>query len=333
MSKERIYDGINVKMPDDIHNVSYQHIHIDSSNRLSETDTPSMYSVQLREKFSYVTSVKMIDANIPFNSYTITKNNNMIYYQETHDQLYSDTYTTCEIPIGRYDILKLCNVIKHEMTKASICNNKYTCVLNEHTSKITIHSSLKDDVFSLIWTDSDEIVGEGGINYVKVYNEITKKNEDVKVKVGNKKSVYIKNSIGKVLGFLPINLKGEKEYTGTMIYNTNPHDYISLHISTDSGYVFKQVISTNDYINDAFVVITTPMSSHYSATSATSKKIYDLGSIIKHFNPPIGFTRLNIKFLTKDGELYDFNGQDHYIILEVQKVFGNQKLTNIKQLY
>ena len=321
-NKERIFDAKNIKLPNELSNVTYQHLHIDSSDKLYDNNTSSNYSIQLRERFSYVTSVELIDAHIPINDYTITQYNNMIYYQETNDQIEDKTYTCCEIPQGKYEILKLLNVIKYEMANNSINHSKYSCKLNEHTNKITIESS--SDVFNLIFTESREIVGESGISTIKSYNEHTKKNEEYRVKVGNTKAIYIKNSIGRTLGFLPINLNNHHSYTGDLIFNLKPFDYISLHISTDSGEVFKQVISSNDATNDAFAVLT---------LHKEPNKIFDLGKYIKHFNPPINFTRLNIKFLTSNGDLYDFKGQDNYIVLEVSKVFGNQKVSTLSQLY
>ena len=72
-NKERIFDAKNIKLPNELSNVTYQHLHIDSSDKLYDNNTSSNYSIQLRERFSYVTSVELIDAHIPINDYTITQ--------------------------------------------------------------------------------------------------------------------------------------------------------------------------------------------------------------------------------------------------------------------
>jgi len=324
MDRNRVFDATNVYLPSEIDNVVYQHLHIDSSDRLNLNDSPASYSVALRERFSYVTSVELIDARIPINNYTITNNNNMLYYQETYDQECEDEYICCEIPVGKYDILKLLNVIKHLMNTNSKHHNKFACKLNESTGHITIECTSNCELFNLIWTDKEVIVGEGGTSQIRLYSENTKSYKEEIIKVGNKKNIYIKNSCGYVLGFKPINLKGHKYYISGMSYNIHPYEYLSLHISTDSGIVFKQVYSTNDATNDAFVIIN---------TRPEPNKVYDVGKCMKDFNPPINFTRLNIKFLTPDGNLYDFNGKENYLLLEVSKVFGNQKVNKLSQLY
>lgn len=295
---ERVYDASNIKMPDQMSDCTYQHIHISSSDRISDKDSSSKYQVQMRETFKYVTSVKLIDANIPFNDFNITSNNNMLYFQETISQYDEKTYTCCKVPTGTYEIHKLLNVLKSEMNKSSINETSYNVVLNETNKCVTISSN--GELFSLIFTDYEQVVNNSG----------------------KTKPVYLDSSIGQILGFCPINLSEKFSYTGTLSYNLCPINYVSLHISTDGGYQIKQVVSTNDSTNDAFCVFNTQ-----------KENIYDLGRLIKHFNPPITFNRLFIEFRTPEGTLYDFHGHEHYFVLELSKVFSNPKVTSLKNLF
>src|SRR6185312_5099311 len=78
-----------------------------------------------------------------------------------------------------------------------------------------------------------------------------------KVETSNSRRRYIKNSIGKILGFKATNLCGSIEYTGQMVYTLRPFEYIALFVNTENSDDFKKVIapSPDNGANGAFAII------------------------------------------------------------------------------
>lgn len=307
--KDRIYDNININMPNNLDNVSTKLLLIDSSNRNWNIHNQSEYSVQI-EPLKYVVSIQLVDYKIPVNCYNITKNNNLIYFQETTDQHENEEYCVAHIEEGRYTSTNITTAIIEAMNIASVDNRTYICEFNSITQKILIRSSHS---FNLIWSDEKEY-----------HDRSTMEMTGQKKIVGNVKNKYKDNCIGKVLGFNPKNLCHKKSYTADNILYFSQNEYVSLYLSASNSFgSIEQVISNNGNAEGAFAIL--PLINDFSKINILYLK--------KDFNPPITISQLSIKFITKDGVKYDFQGKDHYLLFDIKTVFGSQKVTNIKQLY
>ena len=122
---------------------------------------------------------------------------------------------------------------------------------------------------------------------------------------------YIKTSIGPVIGFNPtnINILNNETILSSNIINLNTNSYIILSISE-----LSKIKSNRDCVQGAYSIIPFDYYFDKQINASTSSNMND----VKHFNPPIPrFRKLTIKFLNRDGTLYDFNGVDHILDFRV----------------
>jgi hypothetical protein len=101
------------------------------------------------------------------------------------------------------------------------------------------------------------------------------------------------------------------KYTSDSVWDLEDAKYIILDIDH-----LENIDSNNKNIDDSYAVIffTTPHGEdNILSTGSTPRK-----GIKKYFNPPLStLDRLRIKFITADGELYDFNGRNHVLMFEI----------------
>ena len=148
---------------------------------------------------------------------------------------------------------------------------------------------------------------------------------NTKRNVGCKKGVYLKGCIGKMMGFAPAVYSGLMSYTGPYVYNLKLFDYIALFVND-----FDRIDSPNENIDGSFCIF--PLDSDTGTFNVTAKDV-DNVKYIKYFNPPINeISKLRIKFKTPTGEIFDFVGQNHLLIFEINTLFGNEIIKNIKQV-
>lgn len=105
------------------------------------------------------------------------------------------------------------------------------------------------------------------------------------------------------------------KYISNFTWDLEDEKYIILELNhTDKGA--ERLESNNKNISNSFAVI--PMNIEHG-----KNQIFVLGNFPrrgneKFYNPPLGLIdRLSIKFLTKNGHLYDFNGRDHLLEFQI----------------
>jgi hypothetical protein len=304
---------------------------IDSASRNWDTQESNQYTIYLGEELKYVTSIELIDGRIPNSSYMITTQNNLLHFQETKAQVNMHTYYTAEIPFGNYSIHDLMNQIKVSMHKASSSKSKYHCSVDSASHRITISTddAQATKIFNLIFTDGNEIIGDRGYIETQVIDPVTDRKEIRKVETGNFRSRYIAQSIGQVLGFKAQNLCGSKKYTGQMVYRLRSNNYLALYINTENSDDFKNVIapSPDNGANHSFAIIQVDNDGEYFDLSADRLHISENAHLIREFNPPINFSTFKVAFKTPNGNLYDFNGLDHYLLFEIKQVYDRSTLS------
>lgn len=105
-------------------------------------------------------------------------------------------------------------------------------------------------------------------------------------------------------------------YTSNFTWDIEDEKYIILEIFDGINHEMDRLDSINKNISGSFAII--PMNVPHG-----SNKLLELGNQSrrgneKFYNPPLGsLNKLRIKFLTKNGHLYDFNGRNHYLEFQI----------------
>lgn len=322
----QLYHSSKIRQVNDLEKIDTDIIFVDSRFRNWDRYDNNDYTIALNQTFKYVHSIKLIGGYVPRSGYVIQKTNNCIYYQENNDEL-----ITGYIPPGNYTIKKLLRTIGEIMTNQSTNHYIYNCSLDQQTQHVTITCNHN---FNLIFTDGDEITDESGFMETRNFNPLTGKEETSTVVTGERRQKYISNSIGKNLGFKPINLTHRRQYTGQIAYDLDSPKYLVLYLNSENDSDFKKINSIGP--DGSFAIIPMTRTATFDCYSNKSKNkcdsLIDDEHFIKHFNPPINLSRLKIQFRTPDGSLYDFNGIDHYLIFEIRRVFGHESITHLQDL-
>jgi hypothetical protein len=292
---------------------------IDSQDRNTDKEEPGHYTVHLNETLKNIHSIELTGGKLPNPCYNITSFNNRLSFQETEEQIESNQFLTVSVPPGDYSPSALANTLGELMSEVG--NSNYQVRVDNTTKKFTFRSddSAGTGIFNLLFTDRCEYLGDHSfIDQPMISQDCRGKSIkfDVKnIRVGNQKQVYSKNSIGKLMGFKAHNLFGQLSYTSHYVYNLNPFGYLALFIND-----YDRVHSVNNHVNNAFCII--PLDDKTSTFDVDTRDV-DNSRYIKHFYPPIKeVNRFTIKFVDSSGNVFDFNGQDNLLVLEIACSFG-----------
>lgn len=321
----RYYDASNIGFVDNVDKIETTIIVVDSMSRNWDKDSSDNYTVNLGDTFHYVHSIELMDGYVPASGYVINATNNTIHFKESTD----GDLISASIEPGNYTIDKLLELLSDAMNESSTEHRTYTCVAHSHTNKVTIKSNKK---FNLIFTDGKESVGDRGVMETLLTNPVSGKKELTMVETGNFRQQYIKSSIGKVLGFKPINLNHSEKFTGQMVYDLRQQKYLGIFVNTENADDFKKIVapSPDNGVNGAFAIVTLDQTNE--SYNIKYNQVIDNGRFIKTFNPPIHFNKLRIEYRTTDGNLYDFNGLENHLVFEVKKLFGREMVSSLKNL-
>lgn len=321
----------NIKFKDNLNNIAHDFIFIDSAFRNWDIEEPNNYTIPLNKDLKYVHSIELVHGFMPSSGYIIHKHNNKFYFQETPEQVTNGIFYIVIIPEGNYEIDELSNTLKLKM--AEIGDSIYTIDIDESTTKMTISTddAVDTGIFNLIFTNSTEIVGERGfIETLKVFPDGRKRT--VKVATGNTRRQYINDSVGQIIGYRPINLSGSLSYTGQNIFNLRPYDYVGIFISNSQEDDWQRIDCANTHIQGAFAIV--PLLQTITASLDTTRRsiVVDNVRYIRTFNPPINMDKLKIEVRTNDGNLYEFNGENHWLLFEITRVFNREVIDRLNQL-
>lgn len=316
------YNANNVNFVDKMCDVESNIIVIDSASRNWDKENSNNYTIQLGETFKYVHSIELVDGYVPASGYIINENNNVIHFQEKNEQ----TIIAIVDP-GNYKIKSLLKSLSLTMTKASTNHYDYKCTIDISTKKVTISCH---EHFNLIFSDGTDVIGDRDLIETLVINPTNHRKEIHKIETSDHRSKYIKNSIGKILGYKPLNLMGNTHYTGQFVFELLPIKYLALFLNTENSDDFKKIVAPcPNGANGAFAIVSL---TNNIFDIHQYHQIVDNSCWIKTFNPPINFNKLKIQFRTIDGNLYDFNGIDHFLVFEIKKVFGRQIIKDLQNL-
>ena len=294
---------------------------IDSKERTNENDTPGCYTVKLNRPLKNVYSIELIGGKLPGICYNISSNNNVLAFQETVDQVETGTYYRAIIPPGEYSTSTLTCALVREMNRVG--DNCYKATLDNITKKFTISVDETEcnfsGTFNLIFNDRCEFHNDSGFMDRRVTTTGCRGQTmqfDVKdERYGCVRPVYLKSSIGHVLGFRPNNLCGAKSYTAHHCYDLSPFDYLALFVND-----FDRVQSVNSKHDGSFCIISVD-----SVTNSFDTCIRNVDNVryIKYFDPVLKeLSQITIKFVDSNGNLYDFDGSNNALIFEIGCSFG-----------
>ena len=260
---------------------------IDSRDRdYQKYPNPNNYVIDFTNEITNVTSIELVKGYVPNSQYVINNTNNTLHYQYEGECCINSK----KLENGNYTIEDLQEALNDKFE--NMLYFEYTEIKKKY--KIT---NLKNDNIKLIFKDYDchKCKDCGKCKQCFHSNEIK----------------YLKTSIGQVIGFNPKNVHVGKKETilPPNIINLNTNNYIILSISE-----LSKIHSNRDCLQGAYSIIPFEYYLDKQINASTSSNMND----VKYFNPPIPrFRKLTIKFLNRDGSLYDFNGVDHILDFRV----------------
>lgn len=111
------------------------------------------------------------------------------------------------------------------------------------------------------------------------------------------------------------------KFTGTFVWDLEDEKYVILEVNGDNENIADRLDSNNKSIDDGFSVIF--FTSEHGENTFVQDGTLPRENETKYYNPPENkIDRIRIRFLTGNGNLYDFNGRDH--VLDFQIYMLNQ---------
>jgi len=257
---------------------SYRYV-IDSRDRhLTFNNNPNSYEIKLSEDITEVESVELVSYDIPFTKYLINNFNNTFHYEitETDDSSGTETTETKTIKLDSGDY----------SSGDSIC-----VALNDQQDDLTFEMNSLNDKINITYTASHvKLTCKGGVEKKNDYDLV---------------SPIYKSRLMKLLG-LGIN-------------------DVSLS-DPSTSYVFPYKI---DMRKDKYIIICLEQAElNFSENTAThhsfaivkkddmENKYIDTNYKMKFSPPIVSLKSIKLSFKDYDGNLYDFQNQDHMLELQ-----------------
>jgi hypothetical protein len=268
---------------------------VDSNDRnLLINPEPNEYIVEFTQPFKNVIGLEIVDASIPRTMYSIDKYNNILYFAITDEDININTlFTKIEISIGNYELLSFIKEFnslleEYNITIESVSNppnllNKIRFISNNafilDMNKSTLRHTLGFNLPQTIQTNH------------RIVENIFKTNETCRYF----HSKIDLNNIHTIESNGIIDLIGEK-YIILQCPEIESHSTTSLSYSAHTLGLAKFRLGLVGY-NDANV--------SFNKTK------------IREFHPIGKLTKITLRFITSEGNLYDFKGINHNITFNI----------------
>ena len=227
----------------------------------------------------------MVDSRERKDYSTTNSNSYTIQFDKPFKNIVSLELLTTELPITQYVVNDYNNQLKINSTTITITNGNYTS------------TELAAEIEDQIQTDMSDL------NYSVSANDITMKFTIAHSSTNFTLDLSVDNTIAKVIGFTASSQTGALTYTSQNTYDLFGEKYIVMHVNNFAS----NIVSNQEKLEGAFakIPLTQPL---YSVEYFNYEKL----RAFKEFHPPLAsLDYLNLEFRTYDGNLYDFNGQDH----------------------
>lgn len=295
---------------------------VDSKERVNDSETPGSYTVKLTKSLKNVYSIELIGGKLPSPCYNILPSNNLLTFQETEKQVKTGQLVKVHVPPGDYDATSLALALASAMNQHGI--NNYRVTIDPITKKFTIavtnaNESSFSGLFNLVLSDSCDAFGDSGfmdrsvIEHDYLGRQFRREVKDVRY--GCRRQVYVKGSIGEVLGFSAKNLTGATSYTAQNCYNLSPFSYLALFVND-----YDRIQSNNVKVDGSFSII--PLDNNTNSFDTNTRDV-DNVRYIRYFYPMLKeINQFTIKFVDPYGNVYDFGGIDNALLFEIGCSFG-----------
>ncbi len=232
---------------------------------------------------------------------------------------------------NRYEIMlydDIEDIVTAQLLSSSVSLTGYMINSNHNTIPFTIGSTsyvatLDDGDYSaadLATAIQTKMSSVSGVSFTVTYSDKTGKltistaTTDFTVNITTDNAA----SLGRILGF---NLK--KNYPSTSKSLTIPGrvnlEYFKYIVMDIASFDINK--STNSTLNKSFAVL---------GSSQIKKNFNDSPEIIKTFMPPLArLNKIQVSFWDRDGNLYDFNGVDHWFEVLFCSYKQNKRYMNI----
>lgn len=272
---------------------------VDSRSRHHGTDTipseePNDYKYVFPYAYKDITSIELVNAEIPNSGYTIENTHNALRF------IISGTTYDITVPVGNYDIASLCTALQSAMNADS---SGFIVTASTINNLITISNSSS---FQLIFIDGTEAHGN---DTTPIYNDRTGSTMTFN---NNGQNKYRANTIAPVLGFERLDRSGAFTYTGKYSYNLRINKYLILSIEN-----MDRLDSYNKTVNGSFCIIPLEDSTSNFNLHPNYGEI-DNDAYVKYFQQPLrSLDQMHIRFYDLDGNLYNFHGHDHFLMFKI----------------
>lgn len=259
---------------------------VDSSRRNRDKwIDPSHYQIVFNNPFKDVTSIELISGSMPNSGYIVNPNSNTVTFRYNKDQTNIGEYETFKAVLGtgNYDIDEFLEELIDSINIAvdrddDTAQYQFTGVVDEVTFRITIINPNSDTL--------DE--------YLEFIPN-KENNIDAMIGLGNN---IISSDSGEIT--MPNN------------YSLIKNRYIVLKI-----HDIERCEGNSPTLRGAFAVIPLDVSTNNFLLSKDGD-IVDNDTYIHHFPQPVRtLNKLVIDFYDPDGNLYNFNGRDHYLVFRI----------------
>lgn len=254
-----------------------------------DSTNPNDYRVKLAQSYRGISHIELVSANIPKTGYIVNSTNNIINFTDSGGA----PALIATLTPGNYTADELATEIDTQMTTSSAATgatDAYTVANNAKTSKFTIVQA-GGGPFEMQFNGGTELFGPNS----------------------NTRAKLLANSSGDILGFGPNDQTGATSYTSSKRYNLAGPDALFLEIEELGG----RVQGSNHNMTNVFAHVQFSASSsaiNFHTNQSDTKNV-------KYFSPPKGkLEKLTIRWRDYLGNLYDFNGIDHFIEMDVYSV-------------
>jgi hypothetical protein len=256
---------------------------VDSATRNRDLyENPGQYTHNLIKCYTEVVSIQLVKASIPRSGYDITASNNTVTFT------YASTEYSITLTSGIYSSLQLAAELQLRMNEelgfsdTAVATARFTVEADATLSALVITSptsaSTQIVFIAGATNNADNVIGLGTSNVTSV-----------------------------TVGTPPT---ATKVVTMPNAYNLTPDRYMILHIRG-----LERCDCNNNATQGAFGII--PLDIETDNYSLNCCNINN-DSYTYHFIEPLPKLKtLEISFLKRDGSVYDFNGQDHFMVFEV----------------
>ena len=299
---------------------------IDSSLRdKSLYPKPSEYTIEFSEPFKNVIGIEVLDVTVPKTMYNIDYNNNKLYYYisttDSNDLEIDDNgnydhslFSYIEVPPGDYKTSSFIQKIKQIFFELQV-NMTFESVEVEAelTNKVYFESN-KPFVLDMTRSTLTDVLGFGDFTNNDIKN---KENYDFKEYNNKKGCQQLFHSVKKGVNKHRIISPG-------MLYLLNDK-YILLRCPEIENHLYRSLAYTKYNLGLAKIRI--------NSYGYNEEKTSFLKVPLREFHPIGKLMKLTMRFETSKGELYDFKGVNHVMVLVIyyyepiqEKVFQNSIL-------